>query len=487
MINARPARRQLPELSGALLRVLSAASALAFTQAAVACSCVFDEPNAFLYPDKTVLPSNARGMLFVAPAGVKMRPEHIEVRTKSGQRLRATIEPLALAKDHPFGKRFWRPDALRRVGVAGGFKPGETYTMTYRRRTERDQNHVSQASFTVAAQAFDLAALRPAVAVHGALRRTVMSFATGAICASEHPALVQDFIISATGADPALLSGLTTVNEVSADGGKFALNDHVPHMCADSPPAATLATAASAQLVWPGCKVPRQVRMRAWLGMLEVDERVAEAVPVQADWSRLPPGACSSMGQMREALARDDIDLADRLACGAIQDESPEEARDGPSAAQWRRLLAVEGDQWSCARRALAHQLAFSPGADARLVRVHACDLAQQVERKPEEARHLLAPLERIREMRSYYKEQGRPMAPLPEQAMEPLNDAILQLVAKGKLKLKDGAIALAQTSTTPAAIELLRARVRLHRLAPGQGEELLRLLRRELVNPTGW
>lgn len=76
-------------------------------------------------------------------------------------------------------------------------------------------------------------------------------------------------------------------------------------------------------------------------------------------------------------------------------------------------------------------------------------------------------------------------MTPLPEQAMEPLNDAILQLVAKGRLEPKDGTIALAQTSTTPAAIERLRARIRLHGMAPGQGDELLRLVRRELVNPT--
>lgn len=484
MPDTGPARRQLPESGAALLRLLSAAGALAFTHAAVACSCLFGEPNAFLYPDKTVVPSNARGMLFVAPEGVHLRPEHIEVRTKSGRRLRATIEPLVLGQDHPFAKRIRQPEALRRVGVAGGFKAGETYTMTYRRHTQRGKDHVSRASFTVAAQAFNLAALRPAVAVDGALRRTVMSFAAGGMCASEHPALVQKFRISATGADPALLSGLTTVDEVSADGGEFALNDYSPHLCELAPPSATLATAASSQVVWPGCKAPRQVRMRAWLGMLEVDERVAEAAPAQADWSRPPPGACSSMGQMRAALARNDIVLAERMACSAMNQELPAEAQDGPSAVQWQRLLVSHGDQLSCARSALAHQLAFSPHADGQLVRVHASDLARQVEREPERVRDLLDRLGGIREMRAYYKHEGRPMAPLPEQAMEPLNDAILRLLAKGRLTLKDGAIALAQTSTTPAAIERLRARARLHGLAPGQAEELLRLVRRELENP---
>lgn len=345
---------------------------------ASACSCAGFDIDGFIHPDATVLPSNARGALFLTTEGVALAPGMFSVTTASGApAAKVRIEPVTLPAGHPLRARLSEWHRLVRVGIEGGFVPGTHYTVAFRHAKSPSVRHDS-VSFGVDPAPFTLDAQHVAVQLDGPARRTMLRLADGrGSCATTEAALVQDFHIGVPDTLRRYLPALSLLAEGKDErpGAKYAPVQYYPFLC-ETPPYDHGVLPAPRELLNRECGTSvSRVHLRAWVGMLEVDERVVAAAPAVADFAPARPGSCAPYGMLREAMERSDAAETATLACalpgwGTYRPGSLDLQKDAvPTPAQWRKLVGLaDREAAGCGMAAMVKMLMLSrPGASAYL------------------------------------------------------------------------------------------------------------------------
>jgi hypothetical protein len=428
-----------------ILRCLSLALLLALLGAAppsMACQCIAFGVQGFIHPDITVLPANAKGVLFLAPASLTPAPEMFTVAMASGAPAgKATIEPVVLPPAHPLSVRL--PDGARlvRIGVEGGFTAGTHYTIGFVQGDAFSVRHAG-VSFDIDPTPFDLVAQRFAVQLDGPARRTMLDVADGGgMCAAAEAALVQDFHIAIPDALQRYLPALSLLAEEqdARPGAAYAPVQYRPSLC--TPPLVDQgALPAGRELIHRDCGSPvDRVHLRAWVGMLEVDERVVAAKTAVADFGPARSLGCSPYGMLRDAIERDDAGDTTHLACelgrpGDLRLASIDLDKEPvPAPAQWLKLVRLADAQTAaCGMAAMQRMLVMSkPGHPA--LRSAYLTLAQERLRGHDRAAvdATLMQLAELQDTMTHERGPGRAPA-WPKDAILPLLPELLQAVDAG-------------------------------------------------------
>lgn len=367
--------------SGSILKCVQAFLLLYLLGAmpqSLACSCIGFEMDGFIHPDVTVLPANARGVLFLAPADMTLAPAMFTVAAGSGVAAgKATIEPVILPAAHPLSARLPQGSRLVRVGVEGGFAAGMHYTVGFDYGKPHAARHDS-VSFDIDPAPFDLAVQRFAIRLDGPARRTMLALESGSgSCSSTEAALVQDFHIQVPAPLQRYLPALSLLSEGqdARPGAAYAPVEYRLSLC--TPPSYDHgALQAPQELLYRDCRAPvDRVHLRAWVGMLEVDARMVAAEPAVADFTPARATTCSPYGMLREAIERGNSSETATLACALGRwgefrqrlidlDKEPV-----PTPAQWRQLVRLpEEEIAACGMAAFGEMLTTSrPGGPAFL------------------------------------------------------------------------------------------------------------------------
>jgi hypothetical protein len=435
--------------SGSILKCLCVVVLLQLLGAmppAFACSCIGFDVDGFIHPDATVLPANARGVLFLTTESVALAPGMFTVATASGTpAAKVRIEPVTLPAAHPLRARLFEWHRLVRVGIEGGFVPGTHYTVAFRHGKSPSVRHDS-VSFGVDPAPFDLASQYFSVQLDGPARGTMLHVADGrGSCVTAEASLVQDFHIGVPETLQRYLPALSLLAEGQDDrpGAKYAPVRYYPSLC-ETPPYDHSVLPAPRELLNRECRSPvERVRLRAWVGMLEVDERVVAAEPAIADFAPARSTSCAPYGMLREAMDRGDAAETATLACalpgwGTYRPGSLDLEKDAvPTPDQWRKLVGLADRQTAeCAMAAMGKMLMLSrPRAPAFLGTYLA--LAQERLRSHDrETVHatineLLGMQRMMAARREAAHAHGR-AAVWPEDTLLPLLPALLQAVDTG-------------------------------------------------------
>lgn len=367
--------------SGSILKCLCAVLLLYLlggVAPASACSCAGFDIDGFIHPDASVLPSNARGALFLTTEDVALAPGMFSVTTASGApAAKVRVEPVTLPAGHPLRARLSRWHRLVRVGIEGGFVPGTHYTIAFRHGKSPSVRHDS-VSFDVDPAPFDMDAQHVAVQLDGPARRTMLDVADGSgSCVTAEASLVQDFHIGVPESLRRYLPALSLLVEGKDErpGAKYAPVQYYPFLC-ETPPYDHGVLPPPRELLHRACRSPvERVHLRAWVGMLEVDERVVAAEPAIADFAPARATSCAPYGMLREAMERGDAAETATLACalpgwGSYRPGSLDLEKDAvPTPAQWRKLVGLADRQAAgCGMAAMGKMLMLSlPRASAYL------------------------------------------------------------------------------------------------------------------------
>lgn len=346
---------------------------LACARPALACSCVGFNAEGFIHADVTVLPANAKGALFLTSVDMALTPDMFSVTVGSGTApARVRIEPVDLPAGHPLLARLRARDRLVRIGIEGGFVAGSRYALRFLPPPHTSARHASTA-FRIDAAPFDLLAAPFAVRLDGAARRTVLALEAGGSCGKIEAALVQDFHVQVPDALQAYLPALSLLGEAQdVPGAAFTPVVYRSSLC--TPPLLDQPELPHQHdLVHLDCRTPSDgLHIRAWVGMLEVDERVAAAAPATADLGPVRSLSCSPFVMLRQAIERDDAPETAKLACllgrpGNLKIASLDLGSEGmPAPSQWTNLIGQGTREGAaCGMAAMATMLLMAkPGHD---------------------------------------------------------------------------------------------------------------------------
>jgi hypothetical protein len=289
-------------------------SALLLPSLATACSCPFVEPAGFVHASLKHFPANARGMLFMTPQGdpPPVVTEQDFVITSSKQ-----AGPLGVALSYPAlpaGRRELALQQLVRVGPSDGFKAGARYTVRYV-GPARNWAYPTSIDFTVDAVTVEVKSLPYRLQLDGPPERRLLLRSDGrGACASQQPAIVQDFHYVLPAALQPYQQAVIHFSEMRS-ARKFEPMTFTQNIC--TPPLfGATAYEEERDLVQVDCKKPGATRtIRGQVGFLELEDSLQTTEPLSIDLRKAVGKACYGMGMVKEALARGDAQQALNLVC----------------------------------------------------------------------------------------------------------------------------------------------------------------------------
>lgn len=384
-------------------RPLLAALLACLPLAASACSCMMPEPVDGTFPHQFVrrLPANAKGALFLAPpvgftqiaefdygavSIVKapefhLSPSDFEIKDGAGGKYRARVTPLELRGDDqiPVSTRyryyaFISPKAeaeyvaarskpaleqllVRRqlkdisysisderrlflVGPEGGFKPGLTYTITYRSHLRfRDRPAVVH---EIAPEAVDTHGAYKLV-LDGVPTRRMVTYAQGGTCSGDYLSLRQEFHFELPEPLKPYRDALTYLPEIERQDVPGLFQDTVIHesLCSAPEPELARNTGGRGAAV-ASCDTTRPLKLRGWVGFPEVDGKLQLVGPVPARFGSAKGHACTAVAMLNESLIAGDMDSAAYAACQVSNDDSARQmALDGKAPPRLPLLSAI--------------------------------------------------------------------------------------------------------------------------------------------------
>ena len=316
-----------------MLRALILSLAAAPLGPALACRCMVPVEAAFLHTTQAkdqrqsvYLPANARGVLFHAQpwpsvysfneAGTPMldklpaAPEaghFIVTETDTGRRVPPVLTRVQSAQLDAFAQaprtyldrngkdvsaEVYKAEGVFRIGPAGGFVSGRSYRIGYRNK----DGTVIETDVKLGP------ALAPAASGQFALRaddlpvRRMLSRPFDGSCSVEVPAVVQVLRFALPAAYEPYRTAMSFF--VQQDSGKgFATTHYVPTRCAWTPfggsSSGTLTELASAEC----SAMPEPRRAKGFVGLLELDDKLVETVPVEIPFDKASGPACGSFYQ----------------------------------------------------------------------------------------------------------------------------------------------------------------------------------------------
>jgi hypothetical protein len=314
-------------------------------QPALGCQCIGHPVQGFIHPEVSVLPANARGMLFHASARLELTPALFTVTSSSSASAsKIRIDPVELPPGHPMRSRLPADGRLVRVGVEGGFIPNARYSVTYHPPEPYLNALHASVSFGIVPAPLDLST----AGFDGPARRTMLQMETrNGSCGTSEPALAQAFTVRVPHELQRYLPAFSLLSEASDSslGATFTPLQYRPSLC--TPPLFDRsALGVGRDLLYRDCRTAAdRMHVRTWVGMLEVDEQLVLFEPVTVDLSAVRSMSCSPFGMLREAIERGDDGEVANLSCeigrpaGLTLGSLDLETEPVPTLDQWNSLL----------------------------------------------------------------------------------------------------------------------------------------------------
>ncbi len=389
---------------------------------ASACTCMGIDNAGFVHATAKRLPSNAKGALFLPPSGSfrylgqpgpgthivtgemeRLAPSSFRISTgRPGASVPAVLSfpDLAHLDDAGEQMRYYRfvrqgdeqrASALKpgefaallkhgklvdvtsathkarrlvRVGPAGGFKPGASYTIAYLGKVERWRFPASvehaidttpldtkEAKYGLVADGPPVAMLLPLLTMQGS-------------CSSSQAALVQNFRYVLPAGHRAYEAALTHVSQskplapATGKTNRYTTLEYVPSLCPIEPFMGT-AFAGGRDIVHAQCNTrPQPVTVRGWTGMLEVEDRLHQTDTIRVDLGQAAGGACTGFGLLKSALESGDAARIKQTTCALEQEwvdhrqALPAPLAAFPTGALLDQFGAADRELQKCARQA---------------------------------------------------------------------------------------------------------------------------------------
>lgn len=265
-------------------------------------SCIFATPSGFPHATVDRYPAGLKGVLFAAPEATALDAADFEVSTAGqGPSPGVRVTPLDIARRDLVANDLRDDMRLVRIELAAGYMPGITYTVRYLPASKYRTVYPHETRFTVDRGAVDLAGAGIKLSFAGsALQRrlTVWSGDAGII----FEVAVRDFKLALPDSLLPYAAAISVFSEVSKGAGEaesaFAPLHPERGGCAGK---RFGGAPGGIDAVFQQCESPlRPVRVRAWIGMLEVDERLLPTAPLLVEWGEDVAQAC------RAAVASND-------------------------------------------------------------------------------------------------------------------------------------------------------------------------------------
>jgi hypothetical protein len=344
-----------------LSRVVLAISLACLVSTASACSCgpAGNEYGQFLHDRAPRLPANAKGALFLAPfpkvgyikyffeddvaivskPQIRLDASDFEVRDlrghyyvfssakaerafiKGGKKLGlATL--LSQGKLQDVSSLLADERRLFLVGPAGGFRPGETYTIM--RVAPGSDEPRATVVHEIAREEVDLG--EPVrLVLNGAPSRRMVAYASGrGSCTASELKLVQDFHFEVPPSLKPYQDALTFLSEIESEKlpGRFESTVIQATICS-SPKFGVTATADLNDFAVASCSnAPASLTLRGWVGFPEVDGKLRLVDTRQVPFGSVKGSACTAQAMLNESLQAEDYDNAAYAACQLWADSS---------------------------------------------------------------------------------------------------------------------------------------------------------------------
>jgi hypothetical protein len=391
-------------------------AAVLSSNGAFACSCTGIDHAGFVHTAAKRLPSNARGALFLPPAGdfaflakpapetfiysgdrVALSPKSFKITSSEGTASipvvlsyphlpRAaedarTFKFVRKSDEHRAGKMGphdvarllkvgvlvditdaeRRAARLVRVGPAGGFKPGVRYRIAYlgkvgNWRFPAEVEHViDSVPLTPTASAYPLVIDGPPIS------KLLPLISGSGSCSSNQPALVQRFHYVLPAAQTAYADAFVFASEARpADNqqGAYTRLRYLPSLCPSEPFASTAFPGGNDIVHAPCNSRPVPVEVRGWAGMLEVEDRLRPAGAIRVDLAKAAGGSCTGIGMLKDALAGGDPAHIKEATCALGQESARFSGASGeslagfPTDALFTRFASSDVQLQQCARKA---------------------------------------------------------------------------------------------------------------------------------------
>lgn len=335
-------------------------------------SCAFREASGFLHAQAALLPANTKGVLFADagqdfskpdwPIRPRFAADFFKITSPTDQRdLKPVLTRLTMYRDDKPSRE------IVRVGVQGGFLPGASYsvsTLAERPNWEYPVKH----DFTMSEQALDTSGAAQVKLLGPSLRTFhLRPYGSGTVA-------VQGFTVQFPPSYQPFLTATMVLSERQSNGGEFVSNDHSPSdNCAMGGFGQTAASHRD-EVKLPCETAPGRVNLRAWVGMLEVSDKLELTDVVSADLASSAASSCAPFALLNSALKRADTAGLRRTVCdigsapGNILRHLEAQNTMRPSVAGFRKLAQHEDRQVrACSVNALARMVADTraPPAEA--------------------------------------------------------------------------------------------------------------------------
>lgn len=428
----------IPSWLPALLVLAGAAS----FRPALACQCIAPPDHGFVHPDVTVLPANAQGVLFHAPAGAALTPAMFTAtRLADGAAQTVRITDVDLPSGHPMRPRVPKGVRLMRVGVEGGFIRGVRYAVAWQEPGADGAR--SEIAFDIDPAPLDLAATHFATTLDGPARRTMLEMETrGGSCSVSTPVTAQAIRIQVPAALRRYAPALSLLSEArdaqeARSGAAYEPLSYRPSLCTRALFDRT-AHGTGRDMLYRACgSGAERIDLRTWVGMLEISDDFVLAEPATADLVAARGQSCAPFGMLRDALERNDTAEAAHLSCqlggevGPMLHTLDAVTEPLPTRAQWIGLSRQADRQAAaCARLALQRMLVLAEYAPPDLLDAYLM-LAGETLRGTDTAA-VAATLDQLHSMSRVWRRRHDPAAGQPASAQLPLLPDLLRLVEQG-------------------------------------------------------
>jgi hypothetical protein len=260
---------------------------------------------------------------------------------------------------------------LLRVGPEGGFMPGSRYQIAYVGKESGRWKHPAKTGFTIDKQAFQASEFDYALVADGAPLRRMLRLSSGrGSCTSQQSAIVQEFHYGMpSAAQPyqgafLYFSEFRPVQPATRMPARFTPLLYQGDMCSD-PAYGASARGEGRELMEVPCDSARgRTAIRGWTGLLEVEDQLHRATPIEVDFSKAATSSCTGFGMLKAALSEGDNKRIKDAVC-ALEGEEPHELRsaaDGPALAA---PAAPAADELPAVEELQA--LALGPDPDTRV------------------------------------------------------------------------------------------------------------------------
>lgn len=267
--------------------------------------CMYRADAGFIHADLERLPSNARGVLMLAPTSERnaiSATSFAITSDQSAQPLAARIEWLT-----------WEDQRqLVRIGPAGGFQAGARYTIRYLGAT-RAWEYPASITLTIDAQPLHSAPIE--LVQDGAPSHRLLDLDRGHVLTGATPRAAVDlrYVLSPQ-YQPYASAMMYWTSGRQLEGNFTNLNERAG-ACIDPRPGSTRA-GTGRELLHTSCKTPgKPMEALGRAGLLEVEDATRATNLLRVDFDHAANELCDGGAILQQALANDDLDTIRSTIC----------------------------------------------------------------------------------------------------------------------------------------------------------------------------